>query len=61
MSERGWNRCIYCNKFFSLKDCEDDKIGTYYQPDTVYTSEKIEQFHKACEDAHGTVDKTKDE
>lgn len=48
LSMRGWNRCVYCGKFFSIKEFDDSKIKIDYTPDTAFTIEEIAHYHKKC-------------
>ena len=47
--EKFWNRCIYCGKFISISDMKTDKIGSNFTPDSFYTTEKLEFYHKSCQ------------
>ena len=47
-SEKHWNRCGVCGRFFSYLDIERGKITSDFTPDSAFTHEKIEFFHKGC-------------
>ena len=41
-------KCIICGRFIAYEDIPD-KIGQRYTPDTDFTNELIEMWHKDCE------------
>lgn len=42
-------KCIFCGKYIAYKDIGTDKIGTHYEPDSEFTTETFEYWHKSCE------------
>ena len=49
-SNRGWNKCAYCGKFFSVKEFNEGKVKCNYTPDTSFSSEDESFFyHVKCE------------
>ena len=50
MEREVWNRCGICGRFFSYLDIERGKITSDFTPDSAYTYEKTEFFHKKCEE-----------
>ena len=42
-------RCIYCGKYVAYNDIPK-KVTVELTPDSEYTSEKCEMWHKKCED-----------
>ena len=47
-NNKGWNRCIYCNKFISMSDFNSKKVISKYIPDTPFSTEEITHYHKKC-------------
>ena len=41
-------RCVFCGRFVRV---ERDNVATVVTPDTHFTSELIEWYHRACEQA----------
>jgi len=48
--KRIWNRCIYCGQFIGLDEFQGGEVETDFTPDTYFTYETIEHYHKKCED-----------
>ena len=45
-------RCIYCGKYIAYRDIPE-KVGQAYTPDSEYTTELIEMWHKSCKSKNG--------
>ena len=41
-------KCIYCGKYIAYKDIPE-KVGRRFTPDTQFTFEETEMWHKKCE------------
>ena len=44
-------RCSICGKFIKYSDIGTDKIGYDFTPDSEFTIESHEYYHKKCERA----------
>ena len=42
-------KCIVCGKYIAYKDIPD-KVITKFTPDTEFTTERTEMWHKRCDD-----------
>ena len=42
-------KCVICGKFIAYKDIGTDKISDEFTPDTDFTTEAYEIWHKECE------------
>ena len=40
-------KCIYCGKYVSYSDIEKNKVEVKFTPDTHFTVEKFEMYHKS--------------
>ncbi len=50
-----WNRCIYCGRFIGLGEFMRGEVETDFTPDTHFTYEKIEHYHKKCKEECGDL------
>jgi hypothetical protein len=45
-------KCIYCGKFISYIEIENNRTGFYFEPDNEFGGEIIEHWHLECKDKY---------
>lgn len=48
-----WHQCDYCGRFIGLKEFEEGSaVRNLLTPDSHFTTEEYETFHKECEESN---------